>query len=334
MGLTHFPYGIQATPTIGSNLIDMFTGTPKSNTSIASGANYWFVDGDNGSSGNGGNSPSDALDTIGHVLAKSKAGAVIYVKARTISTGGTDPVTYSESNLTIGPSQSGTKIIGVPATPKQGYNPQLKQGGTSTNPVLKIQAPGCFIYGLTINGASCTGGGILLSDDGSTMTTEGTIIQMCEFKNCVGATATDGSKGGAVQISSTGGSWDTLISDCFFYNNIGGVVLLGTSDAVPQDIEIINCRFDSSLAANRDADIWGNAGSGMVAVRISHCSFGIFPNAGTKNTYMDLTGCTGILEWNAFAAASKTYGAAANVKIPTTVGICGNYQDGALIART
>ena len=103
---------------------------------------------------------------------------------------------------------------------------------------------------------------------------------------------------------------------------------------MPQDITIRHCIFTSSAANLRDCDIWGHAGSGMVGVQVSYCNFGIFPAAGTKNNYMDLTGCTGLLSRCNFAAASKTYGAAANVLIPTTVGICGNYQDGALIART
>ena len=42
-----------------------------------------------------------------------------------------------------------------------------------------------------------------------------------------------------------------------------------------------------------------------------------------------------LLGWNSFGGASGTYGATGNAaKIPTTVGIAGNYQDGALIART
>ena len=271
-------------------------------------------------------------NTIQAAITAAAAGDRIYVVSGQILAGGTDPVSYAES-LTIPAGKAGLQIVGIANGPKQAAQPQVKSP-TATTACLTVRSPGCLISGITVNGGNVTGGGILLDDDGSTKTAMGTIIQGCVLKNCVGSGATDGSTGGGVMIASTGGAWDTLIENCLFYNNIGGFVLLGTSDAVPQDITIRHCIFTSSAANLRDCDIWGHAGSGMVGVQVSYCNFGIFPAAGTKNNYMDLTGCTGLLSCCNFAAASKTYGAAANVLIPTTVGICGNYQDGALIART
>jgi len=51
---------------------------------------------------------------------------------------------------------------------------------------------------------------------------------------------------------------------------------------------------------------------------------------------MDLTGCVGSLSNNTFGCTGKTFGAAANVLVPTTVLMANNYQeDGATqIART
>ena len=255
----------------------------------------------------------------------------IYIVAGQIAAGGTDPVSYAEA-VTIPATKAGLQLIGLANGTKQAAQPQIKKGSGSAAQ-LTVRAPGCLIQGITFNGGSATGGGILLDDDGSTKTTEGTIIRNCVLKNCVGSGATDGSTGGGVTVAATGGSWDTLIDSCLFYNNIGGVVFKGASNVAPQDITISNCIFTSSTAGGRDVDIWGN-GSTVVALNIQYCNFGIFPAAGTKNTYMDLTGCTGLLARCNFASSGKTFGAAANVLVPTTVGIAGNYQDGALIART
>lgn len=304
--------------------------------SIAAGGSgaAWFVDGTTGAGAdsNAGTSFDAAFATIQHAIDSASAHDTIYVAPKTIPAGGTDPVNYAET-LTIAAGKSGLSIIGVNTGLKQAAQPQIKKGSGSTA-LLTVRSPGCLIYGLTFNGGGSTGGGILLDDNGSTKTAEGTIIKGCVFKNCVGSGATDGSTGGGVMIGTSGGCWDTLIQNCLFYNNIGGFVLLGTGAAVPQDITIDNCTFTSSAANLRDCDIFGNAGSGMVALNITKCVFGIFPAAGTKNNYMVLTGCTGILSDCRFASSGKTFGAAANVLIPTTVGIAGNYQDGALIART
>lgn len=271
-------------------------------------------------------------NTIQAAVTAAPENSTIYVVAGEITAGGTDPVSYAE-NVTIPAGKAGLKLIGLGNGTKQASQPQIKKGSGSTA-MLTVRSPGCLIQGITFNGGSSTGGGILLDDDGSTKTAMGTIIRDCVFKNCVGSGATDGSTGGGVMIGSNGGCWDTLIDSCLFFNNIGGFVLLGTAAAVPQDITINRCIFTSSAAASRDCDIWGNVGSGMVGVVISECLFGIFPAAGTKNNYMDLTKCTGLLSRCSFASNGKTFGAAANVLIPTTVGIAGNYQDGALVART
>lgn len=303
-------------------------------TSISAGGNgsAWYVDGTNGADTNLGTSWSQAFATIGHAVSAATDMDVIYIAPKSIAAGGTDPGSYAET-ITIPAGKSGLSLIGVSAGTKQAAQPQVKKGSGSVAQ-LTVRSPGCLIQGITFNGGGATGGGILLDDDGSTKTAEGTIIRNCVLKNCVGSGATDGSTGGGVMIGSSGGCWDTLIDGCLFYNNIGGFVLLGTGAAVPQDITIRDCIFTSSTAAGRDCDIFGAAGSGMVAVVIQRCMFGIFPAAGTKNNYAVLTGCTGLLADCRFASSGKTFGAAANVLIPTTVGIAGNYQDGALIART
>jgi len=64
----------------------------------------------------------------------------------------------------------------------------------------------------------------------------------------------------------------------------------------------------------------------------------VTPNISSGNValYMDLTGvASGTVAWNSFGCNGASFGAGGNAaKIPTTMGICGNYQDGALIARS
>lgn len=324
MPLSHFPYGIQASPIVGGNLGDTFQSTPNANPSDPIGGNIYFVDGDYGADGNDGHSPSTAKGTIGGALAVSGPGAVIYIKARNIPATGTDPVNYAET-IIIANTQPGTQLIGVGSGPKQCAQPQIKKGSGAVA-LLTVRAPGCLISGLTFNGGGSTGGGILLDDNGTTKVAAGTVIQGCVFKNCVGSAATNSGTGGAVQIAAGGGCWDTLIKDCLFYRNIGGFVLLGTS-TVPQDITIENCQFTTDVSTSVDTYIFGNAGSGIIDLVIRNCEFGIFPSGNTKNNYMDLTACTGQIVGCRFASNNKTFGAAANVLVPTTVLLAQNYQE-------
>ena len=329
MSLTQLPNGLYATPLVGANPMDYFQGTSFANPTIqplgGPGGNIFFVDGDNGADGNDGLSPDTPKKTIGGALSIVAAGGTVYVKTRKIAAGGTDPINYAET-ITIAANQAGLKIIGCGNGIDQAAQPQIKKGSGAVA-LLTIKAPGCLIKGLTFNGNGSTGGGILLSDDGSTVTAEGTTIDSCVFKNCVGSAATDSSTGGAVQIGTNGGAWDTTIKNCLFYNNIGGFVLLGTASAVPQDITIDNCVFSCSVATNVDTYIWGHAGSGIADIIIKNSVFGFFPSGNTKNTYMDLTACTGTLSGCTFGTTGKTFGAAANVLIPTTVLMAANYQE-------
>ena len=329
MSLTRLPNGLYATPLVGANPMDYFQGTSFANPTIqplgGPGGNIFFVDGDNGADGNNGLSPMTPKKTIGAALLVSAAGAVIYIKARNIAAGGTDPVNYAET-ITIGPKQAGTKLIGIGSGVRQAAQPQIKKGSGST-PLLTIQAPGCLIQGITFNGISATGGGIKLVDDGSTMTAEGTIIDSCEFKNCVGSGATDATKGGAIWTT-TGGVWDMHIKNCFFYDNVGGVVVAGASNTQPNDWTIENCLFTQSAAGKVDCDIITHSGDPIFSINIIHCVFGVFPSGNTANTYIDLIATTtGVMADCFFGCTGKTFGAAANVIIPTTVLMAGNYQE-------
>lgn len=304
--------------------------------SVVAGKAY-FVDGTSGSDSHSGRSWTKAFVTIGKALTVAAARDTIFVRGQTVAAGGTDPVNYAEA-LTISPSQSGLRLIGVADGPAQGNLPQIKKG-SGTAPLLTVQAPGCLIANLGFNGGGSTGGGIKLDDDGSTKTAFGTVIQGCHIKNCV-VTTNDATKGGGIYWSAAGGAWQVLIRHNRFYSNTCGVSLLGTSNDRPKDVVITHNYFGADAAATPDAYIYGAGGSGFNDVLIAYNTFlTAVPTgggAGVVARYMDLTGVAqGLVGWNVFGGATGTYGAAGNAaKIPTTVGICGNYQDGALIART
>lgn len=298
---------------------------------------YWYVDADNGSdSANTGVTIDKAKATIQAALTAAGTSDVIFVKARTMVAGATDPVSYAET-LTIAAGQDRVSIIGIGTGRTQGGLPQVKKGSGSTA-LLTVRAPGCVITGIGFNGGSSTGGGILLDDDGSTKTAFGTTVVGCHFKNCVGSTATDSRTGGAIQWSSDGGAWQVYIGNNVFYKNVGDVVLKGTSGSVPQDVIIEGNTFQG-LATSVDCHLYLAGGSGMASVTVNNNVFAdVLPALGSGSVvrYVDMTGSTGMFSNNYVAGSYTTTGfgaAKAAAKIPTTVGIAHNYSDAGLIVR-
>jgi len=293
----------------------------------------FYVDGDKGSDNNSGRTPRDAKKTIQGAVTAASAWDTVYVFPKTIAAGATDPSSYAETVI-IPATHAGLALIGVGTGRTQGGLPQIKKGSGSTA-LLTVRAPGCLIANLGFNGGSSTGGGILLDDDGSTKTAFGTTITGCHFKNCVGSTATNAATGGAIQWAATGGAWQVLIKGNRFYSNVGDVVLLGTSGSVPQDV-VIEDNIFSGPAASVDCNLYLAGGSGMNGVIIRNNEFTSFPaiTSGTNAKPLVLTGCVGTLSGNTFACTGKTFGATANVTVPTTVLMSGNYQESGLITRT
>lgn len=318
MSLTYFPNGIAAFPVVGASVLDVF----------GSKATF-FVDGDLGSDGNDGLSPSTAVKTIqqGVTLAAGVGGnATVYVKAKAITAGSTDPSAYAETVI-IPATAPNTRIVGVSVSRTQGGLPEIKKGSGSTA-LITVRAPGCTLMNLGINGASSTGGGVLLDDDGSTKTAFGLAILNCHLKNCKGSVATNAATGGAIMWSSNGSAWQVLIKGNRFYKNVGDVVLLGTSVSVPQDV-VIEDNIFSGPAASVDCNLYLMGGSGMNGVIIRNNSFTCFPaiGSGTNAKQLALTGCVGMLSGNRFGCTGKTFGAAGNNLVPTTVLMADNYQE-------
>lgn len=295
----------------------------------------WFVDHSHGSDSYDGKSLEGAKATIQDAVDESEPGDTILVMAGELAQTDTDPNSYTENVVVDTPQLT---IRGVSRGRTQGGLPQLKVGTTTTQAILTVRAPGCQIINIGINGAGATGGGILLTDDGgATYCALGTSILGCHFKNCVGGTATNAATGGAIQWGSAGNAWQVLIAGNKFYKNVGDIVLLGTGGSVPQDVQIEWNTF-SGPAANVDCNLYLKGGSGMNGVVIDHNIFPCWPalSSGTNVMPVSLTGCVGILSNNVFGCTGKTFGAAGNALVPTTVLMANNYQeDGTTqIART
>jgi len=323
MPLTRFPHGIAAFPVIGATERQMFAG------SLVQGdnnGNVWFVDGDNGSDGNDGLSPESPLLTIAQAVSNATAGAVIYVKQRKTVALSTDPAVYAETVI-IPNTKPNISLIGVGTGRVQGGMPEIKKG-SGTTALITVRAPGFHIENFVLNGASSTGGGILLDDDGTTKVAFGFSAYNNHFKNCAGH-ATDGTKGGAITWSANGGAWQAHIYGNRFYKNLADIVLLGTAQSVPQDV-VIEKNVFSGPAASVDVNLYLAGGSGMNGVIIRDNDFTCFPAAagGAVGLFMDLTGCVGLLSNNNFASNAKTFKAAGSgAKVPATVFIGANWQE-------
>jgi hypothetical protein len=227
-------------------------------------------------------------------------------------------------------------LIGISRGRTQGGLPQIKKG-SGTTALLTVRAPGCLIKNIGFNGIKTADStqtlvGILLDDDNSTKTAWGTTIEGCHFKNCAGSTgSTNGAAGGAITWAATGCAWQVLIKGCRFYKNVADIVLLGTSQTVPQDV-IIEDNIFSGPAANVDCNLYLAGGSGMNGVIIRNNVFQQLPSLGTVARYIDATGCVGMLVGNDFGCLTANTGttltflaAGTAAKIPTTMHVVNNY---------
>lgn len=302
---------------------------------VYKGGRAFFVDGTYGNDGNVG-SFEKPTKTIQAAVDLAEAYDTVFVKPKLITDFTGDPTSYAET-IIIPADKPHLSLVGLGSGPNQGNLPQIKKGSGSTA-LITVRAAGCTIANLGINGASSTGGGILLDDDYSAKTAFGTFIAGCHFKNCVGSTATDSRTGGAIMWSATGNAWQVSIVGNQFYKNVGGIILKGTSSTVPQDVRIEGNRFMGPASAV-DCHIYLAGGSGMSSVLVHNNVFAsVLPALGSGSVvrYADLTGCTGIFSDNYFAGSYTTTGfgaAKAAAKLPTTVGIAHCYSDAGLIVR-
>lgn len=296
----------------------------------------FYVDGTNGSDTTGNGRVDKPYATIQTAIDAASDGDTIYIRPIAEAAGDTDPGSYAE-NLTIAATKSNLRLVGLSNGVAQGGQPQLRKGAGSS-PHITVEAFGCFIHGLTINGASNTGGGIKLVAAAGTKDAGGLVISDCHFKNLKSSAAA--ATGGAIYWTASGGCWYVTIVNCEFFDCRAGIVLMGTGIDRPKGIKILNCRFFSSANTTVDADIYLSGGDGVNGLMIDRCVFGTVDVPGYATSpsaarYLDLTGCTnGVLSNSVFACSGKTFGAAGNAaKVPTTVRMAACWQEDAAVSR-
>lgn len=260
----------------------------------------------------------------------------ILIVAKDIPATGTDPESWAETN-TIAAGQSLLSIVGVTSQMAQGRQPQIKIGGSSTTVMFDVRAMGTLFYGLTINGASSTGGGIKLNSSAGSYDSGGTVIQNCHFKNLKGSGAA--ATGGAIFWSTEGDNWYVTIKDNEFIDNRCSIGMLGTSNSVPRHVKILRNLFGAAVNTTVDADIYV-AESGIKDLIIDSNIFACpqtpaYASSPTAARYISVgASTTGIISNNVFAETDGTYGAAGNAVIaPANVLLVNNHEEAGLIAR-
>ena len=335
-GFRSTPSGKPAAPpfTNGPYIMDQHI-TFQGGVGVGNGeGDIWYVDGTNGTTTASGRSWTEAMSTISLAVAAAGPGDTIYITAKDITDATGDPTSYAET-IIIPLAKNSISLIGISRGRTQGGLPQIKIGSGSTA-MLSVRAPGCLIANLGFNGASSTGGGILLDDDYSTKSAFGTTITGCHFKNCK-VTTTVAATGGAIYTTAAGNAWQCLISGNRFYKNEVDVALVGTNNTRPQDWVIENNTF-SGPAANVNCNLYLKGGSGINGVVVNNNVFTCDPalSSGDVNEAVALTGCVGTFSNNYFSSTGLTYGDGTTTggDIPLTMFMVANYQEDAIITRT
>lgn len=274
MGITRFPHGIFATPLVGDGRFSSPWNT------------HIFVDYDNGSDSNDGQSPDGAKKTIQGAVTAATAGDVIYVRPRpyTLGTGfarytedvvvtlggvGGSGVTATNANMSIiGITQRGaaaTDFLGVrwkfaTATPL-----------TVDAPCLHVENIGFFVEDATY--------AINLRCNGATRTQEGTTgfsIYNCAIKG-------DG------KLYANGGNEISIVGCRFqakYDGTTGGINLVGSANQCARTI-IKNCEFIGGNAFNM-ATAPITTAAPQYDLFIRDCYFSV----DTDTVYMNIAGTT------------------------------------------
>lgn len=294
----------------------------------------FYVDADNGNDNNDGKTPDTATATIQQAVTLAaaanliyKCGSTVYIKAKYVAGGATDPTNYAETIIIPAAGGANMRLIGVSNNRTQGGLPQIKKG-SGTTALLTVRAPGCTIANLGFNGGGTTGGGILLDDDSTTKTAFGTTIMNCHFKNCK-KHSTHGSAGGAINFAPYGGAFQVRIAGNIFYKNVCDINIPVGVDVL-QDIVIEDNVFQSAGTSATDVNLY--FGAACEAVTIRGNTFGALPalSSGDVGFYITTpTGFYGMISDNNFGSNGLTFDAddGTGGRVAATCFFVRNYQE-------
>jgi hypothetical protein len=315
MTLSRFQHGILATPNVGgSRLIDIWNSE-----------NIFFVDGDNGDSGNAGKDPGDSVALISTAVANAARCGTIYVRPRTTAA---SAQAYYIENITIPLTKPQLSIIGCAQDMDRPYlGPAVKTTtvGAGT-PVLTIKANSFLTEGMEWTGTSQTADTasiIVTVGDGTLGRASGFTIRNCTLRNAKGHLI---SGGGAIYLDT---AIYMKIENCLFRDNPNSIAIRSVYAAINSCI--IAGNIFSGATSVRDVDIFCNADAGSGMDVIGNIFSSALPNHGVVNKYISFaSGPAGVVAENCFAypgtngealfAATGTIG-----NIPTTMASVHNY---------
>lgn len=329
MGITNFPHGIMATPSVGAGLGYGW----KTNSTT------YFVDNNEGGDGNAGTSPETAFATIAAALSAADKWDVIYVAPKDWTSGnlwlGTPYI--DTTDLAIPYAKHGIALIGIGHQGINGspYGTVIQEVSASTAALLKVDAPMCAIENLAFYNASTAVNGIHIDGDVAG-TSEAALVTVynCHFHTCVGAGA-QGDTGGAIFSEA---AWGTTVIGCTFLGCRVGVAVR-SSGATSGKTLIKYCDFGTRNVAVSDisADIYHYT-QGSTWVGIDHCNMGhaipaysggsayfIIVHSDVRQGY--ITNCV----IGASGDTALTHGpAGTGIRAPKTVTCGNNYSEGAI----
>ena len=320
--MTNFPGGIQGSPVIGAN---HFGWKHKS----AHASRVWVVDGISGSDGAEGDSPDSALRTVGRAIFLASAYDVIYVLDKGLS--GTDPNPYREAiaNLSIAYAKNNLALIGVPHNIHELYGLQIKAALVLTTPILSVSAPFTVIENLDFNGTgdALARGNIYFADDGDTINqAQGSSVYNCHLRNGKGSAGV-ATMGGGIVIH---GGWHYIVKGCRFDRCRCGI-WMSSKGATIQNNRIEDNLFTTSDLAVVDKDIHMATAAESTVIARNYFAHDI--GSYGSNLYATLTGSGGLLN-NYFAhAAVEAKAAGADIVIPATFRMAGNFDEAGIIVR-
>lgn len=241
------------------------------------GVTSWFVDYDHGSNGNTGKDTTAAFKDLQTAIDSASAGDVIYVRNRDQEVTGTDPefiIPASTTNWSIPETKTHLSIIGasnLSHTPTEaGRLAVYLSGSTSTSTVMQWNAAFGLLENLSFRSGSSTGYLLYLYSSSTSLGSQGTVVNNCEFKKHAGTAA--------IYIQDT---WYINICGCEFHDNMIGISAYGSSSTI-QRLHISDCLFRNDTASLNGQNI-RVAGSNNQDILIHNCVFtGAIPTGGTN----------------------------------------------------
>ena len=312
MSISKFPHGIFATPNIGgSRFADLWNSE-----------NVFFVDGDNGSAGGGGQSVDDTVTLISIAVNLASKGASVYVRPRSTAA---SAQTYYTDNITIPITKPGLSIFGAGANsarPFLGVDIKAVPITGVTSPVVNVLAAGVHLEGMRLAGTGQTAGYPIVKAYASALGNGSVGLQIvnCRLDNA--------KTGGAIAFDSPN---HAEIRGCSFDEcAIGITSSIWYGGVASRGLKIFDCDFGGRVAT-RNMDIYisqsgAGTGAGIAGYEIRECRFlDGTPTLGSDNKFIKIAnGDVGMISDSRFYTDPggdhrSTYGAAGSeCIIPTS----------------